>query len=274
MIMRRRFLVTLVTFLVLAGIAVAEERKAPPPVPEIHPGLLMGYLPMDKVPNSAVLVPPPPAAGSAAFALDEELGKRCVALRDTPRWKLAVLDAELRFPAAAKAFTCALNMPITEKDTPYLYMILRRTLTDVGLSTYGAKNKYNRPRPFTVNKAPICTPEEQAKLATDGSYPSGHTAIGWAWALILTEIVPDQADVILARGRTFGESRNVCNVHWYSDVIQGRFMGAATVARLHADPAFRADLEAAKAEVAALRARGLQPAGDCRLEAEALTVQP
>jgi len=51
-------------------------------------------------------------------------------------------------------------------------------------------------------------------------------------------------------------------------------MGAAAVARLHADPAFRAELEAAKAEVAALRAKGLQPTRDCEIEAEALAYRP
>jgi len=70
-------------------------------------------------------------------------------------------------------------------------------------------------------------------LEKDGSYPSGHSAVGWAWALILSEISPAQTDAILARGRVFGESRNVCNVHWHSDVVQGRSMGASTVARLH-----------------------------------------
>ncbi len=38
------------------------------------------------------------------------------------------------------------------------------------------------------NNAPVCTPEDEEKLRKDGSYPSGHTALGWAWALILTEI--------------------------------------------------------------------------------------
>ena len=47
-------------------------------------------------------------------------------------------------------------------------------------------------------------------------------------------------------------------------------MGAAAVARLHADPAFRAELEAAKAELAALRAKGLKPTRDCQAEADAL----
>ena len=47
-------------------------------------------------------------------------------------------------------------------------------------------------------------------------------------------------------------------------------MGAAAVARLHADPAFRAELEAAKAELAAVRAKGLKPTRDCQAEADVL----
>jgi len=173
-------------------------------------------------------------------------------------------------PKAADTFSCALGIPITERNTPHLYMLLRRTLADAGLSTYTAKNHYQRRRPFMVNNAPICTPEEEEKLRKDGSYPSGHTAIGWAWALILTEIAPEQADAILACGRAFGESRVVCNVHWHSDVVAGRFMGAATVARLHADPGFRAEIEAAKRELEAARRGGYTPPGDCQVETEAL----
>jgi acid phosphatase (class A) len=63
----------------------------------------------------------------------------------------------------------------------------------------------------------------------------------------------------------------VVNHHWYSDVVWGRFMGAATVARMHADPTFRADLDAARDEVAAVRAKGLPSTRDCKVEAEALT---
>jgi acid phosphatase (class A) len=187
---------------------------------------------------------------------------------------LAASDADLMFPHAAGTFSCALSAPITEEDAPHLYMLLRRTLTDAGLSTYAAKNHFNRDRPFELNIAPICTPEEKAMLEKDGSYPSGHTAVGWAWALILSEISPEQTDAILARGRAFGESRNVCNVHWHSDVIQGRFMGAGTVARLHADFTFRADVEAAKVELAAVRAKDLKPTRDCNAEASAMALQP
>jgi acid phosphatase (class A) len=102
-----------------------------------------------------------------------------------------------------------------------------------------------------VNNTPICTPDEEATLRKDGSYPSGHTAIGWAWALILAEVFPEQGDVILERGKQFGISRNVCNVHWHSDVVYGRMMGAAAVAMLHANTDFMIDLEVAKEEVTA-----------------------
>jgi len=178
------------------------------------------------------------------------------------------------FPQAAGTFSCALGVPITEQDMPHLYMLLRRTLADAGLSTYTAKNQYQRRRPFMKNNKPTCTPDEEAHLRKDGSYPSGHTAIGWTWALILSEIAPEKTDAILARGRAFGESRVICNVHWHSDVVEGRFVGAAAVARLQADPGFRAEMKAAKAELAVVRSKGLKPTGDCQAESDALAHHP
>jgi acid phosphatase (class A) len=266
-------LIALIFIMVVTACAGFESQSNPAAIPEIRPGILAGYLQPEALPNSLALIPPPPAEGSAAHAMDEEVSRKSLALRGTPRWEVAAKDSELMFPKAAGTFSCALDAPITEQDTPHLYMLLRRTLADAGLSTYTAKDHYNRTRPFVLNKEPTCTPDEEAHLMKDGSYPSGHTALGWAWALILTEIAPERADAILARGRAFGESRVVCNVHWHSDVVEGRFMGAAAVARLHADPAFRAELEAAKAELAAVRAKGLKPTRDCQAEAKALAIR-
>jgi acid phosphatase (class A) len=145
-----------------------------------------------------------------------------------------------------------------------------RTLADSSSATSKAKKFYSRPRPFMVNKKPTCSPKAENDLMKNGSYPSGHSTIGWAWALILSELAPERADALLARGRAFGESRMVCNVHWQSDVAEGRVIGAAMIARLHADPGFRADLEAARAELGVVRAKGLKPPLDCSGEAAAL----
>jgi acid phosphatase (class A) len=74
----------------------------------------------------------------------------------------------------------------------------------------------------------------------------------------------------LDRGRAFGESRNVCNVHWRSDVIAGRMVGAAAVARLHNNEEFLAAMEAAREDILAARQQKLAPNRDCTAEAEAL----
>ena len=218
-------------------------------IKEISPGILEGYLSKDEIPNSLNLIPPPPEKGSVAYLLDQEIATNFIALNDDVRKEQAVKDAELAFPQATEAFNIILNIKISEITTPHLYMILRRTLADAGLSTYSAKNYYQRARPFMLNNKVICTPEDEEGLRKDGSYPSGHTAIGWAWALILAEVFPEQATVILKRGKQFGISRNVCNVHWHSDVVYGRMMGAATVAILHSNTDFIIDLEAAKKEI-------------------------
>ena len=235
---------------------------------------LPGYLGKTNVPDSLGLLPPPPAPGSVAFALDEEVAQRSFAVRDTPRFALARVDYDLNFPQAAGTYSCALNAPVTEKDTPALYRLLRRVRTDASLATGAAKDYYQRQRPFMLNHEPTCAPEAEADLAKNGSYPSGHTTIGWTWGLVLAEISPDQADAILLRARVYGEDRNVCNHHWFSDVEWGRTMAAATVARLHANAEFRADLETAKAELASVRAKGLPPTRDCAAEAAAMAIQP
>lgn len=262
--------VTLALVALIAGCATAHDRIEVVAVPEIRPGVLAGYLPAEQLPDPLVLVPSPPAAHSRALALDEDVSRSALALRGTPRWRLAAEDANLMFPRAAGTFSCVLGAPITEQDTPHLYMLMRRTLGDAGLSTYRAKQLYARVRPFMKNGEPTCMPEDEERLRKDGSYPSGHAAIGWTWALVLTEIAPERSNAILARGRAFGESRIVCNVHWQSDIVEGRTMAAAVVARLHADPAFLAELDAARAEYRATLSKGLTPPRDCAAEALAL----
>jgi acid phosphatase (class A) len=264
--------VALAAAAVALGVVGAAAQMAPAATnpPEAPPG----YLAKAALPDSVALLPPPPAEGSAALALDQEISRTDLALQGGPRWKLAAMDADLNFPWAAGDFACALGAPVTQEDTPRLYSLLLRARADAGGSTGAAKEHYQRARPFMENKQPTCLPAAEDALAKNGAYPSGHTAIGWAWALILSEIAPERGDAILARGRSFGESRLVCNVHWESDVIEGRFLGAATVARLHDDPTFLADLDAAKAEFASVRARALPPQRDCAAEAAALASVP
>ncbi|MET3020541.1 acid phosphatase [Flavobacterium hydatis] len=216
---------------------------------EIMPGLLEGYLSDKEMPNSLVMLPPPPEYSSVSFSVDLEYAKRAAESYDDMRFTQAKHDANLSFPAATKSFESILGIEISEKSTPRLYVLMRRVMTDAGLSTYAAKNHYNRERPFVMNNTKTCTPEQEDVLRRVGSFPSGHTAVGWAWALIFSEIFPENEKMILQRGYDFGESRIVCHAHWHSDVEMGRVMGRATVECLRLNAAFQNDLAAAKKEV-------------------------
>lgn len=245
------------------------ETAVGPKVTDPHFHLTPGYLQSDELPNSLVLLGPPPVEGSAELARDEAAREATFALRGKARWDLARIDADLQFPQPAKNYSCAMGVDISEAKTPHLYTLMQRVLTDAGLSTYGIKNKYNRTRPFVVHNEGTCQPDEEAVLRQDGSYPSGHTAAGWAWALTLAEVNPKQADSLFKRGLSFGQSRVICNAHWQSDVDAGRIMGAATVAKLHSNPEFLADIQAARKELET----AVPPVVDCALQDKVLSEQ-
>jgi len=242
---------------------------SPVAAPSPTPATIGGYLVQASMPRSALLVPAPPTANSAAMALDEETNRSALAMNGTPRWELATHDAVLTFPAMANTFSCALNLPISEEHTPKLIKLLRRTLADAGRATSEAKQLYARTRPFVINGKPTCTPDREPGLRRDGSYPSGHSSIGWALGLVLSEVAPDRTNELVVRGHEFGQSRLVCNVHWQSDVQAGRVVASAVFARLNAEAAFRDDVAAARAEVEAIRAQGLAASG-CEAEAQAI----
>ena len=109
---------------------------------EISPGILEGYLSKEEIPNSLKLVPPPPEEGSAAFQLDQEIAAKYVALEDEDRKDQAAKDAVLSFPEAVEAFNIVLDIKISEENTPHLYMVLRRTVADAGLSIYGKQHSH------------------------------------------------------------------------------------------------------------------------------------
>jgi len=261
---------------VLAALAVAAWTQ-PGSAQQERPGpaistssLPPGYLPRESLPDSLALLPPPPAPGSAAFARDEEAHAAASSLRGSARWNLASADAVLNFQQLADTFSCAAGIEIGHESTPHLNRLLGKMLIDVALSTFAAKDHYKRTRPFVEHGEATCAPGDEAMLRTDGSYPSGHSAIGWSWALALAELDPEHDDAILQRGSEFGQSRLVCDAHWQSDIDQGRVIASATVARLHADAQFRADLEGARQEVLAAHAAGRTPQHDCTAEAAAL----
>ncbi len=232
-----------------------------------------GYLAPSDLPDGTSLLPPPPSDGSVGFALDLTYSHKSFSLRNSQAWLLAIQDADLSFPNAASTYSCALGVPVDEAHTPHLYKLLNKVKQDAGAATSGAKDRYKRPRPFMVNDTQLCTPDDRPRLVSGGSYPSGHNAIGMAWGLILAELAPAKSNAILARAQAFGLSRVVCNVHWYSDTLWGRYLAAYTVAKLHADAHFLDDLSEAKQELEDLYEDDLSPNRDCIAEKAGMEAQ-
>ncbi|GGE02547.1 acid phosphatase [Tsuneonella deserti] len=267
--MNRIFACSLV--LLVAGCTAAAPESAGAPVavatPSARAAFDMGpaYFP-GPLPAGETLVGAPPAAGSEAMKRDEALSAAGLALHGTERFRLSAADANLGPGGVNGAFSCTAGVAISDAATPAIMHLLRRATADFGTSTSGVKARYNRARPFTVNDKPTCDPASEEALRHNGSYPSGHSAIGYGAGLLLAAVFPDKAAALTRRGIEFGESRRVCNVHWESDVEAGRVFAAATFARLQSDPAFREDLARAQAE-----AKGSLPAPtSCAAEAAAL----
>ncbi|WP_374574074.1 phosphatase PAP2 family protein [Phenylobacterium sp.] len=225
-----------------------------------------GYLDGADAPDMIRVLPPAPTAGTTRYEADRTVYLATRALKDSPRWALAQNDIDQR--AILKDMACSVGVELTPQNAPKLTSLLMKIAPDVGRAVNRPKDHYGRKRPYLIDEGPICA-DKTPGLAASPDYPSGHTTWGWTVGLILAELAPDRATDILARARSFGESRLVCGVHNLSAVEEGRTTASALVAALHGSADFRADLDAARAEVARARAAGPAPdAASCAAEAE------
>lgn len=231
-----------------AALAAAPAGKAVDPSLGPPPARIAGYLTVQALDGETV-IGPPPAADSPRGRADRTVYVETRSLAGTPRWALAARDNDIWNGGALERYSCALGAEVSPKTTPITYRLLQRVESDVRTVGTPAKDHYNRTRPLIGDDRPVCIAREPW-MSTNASYPSGHAMVGWAWGLILGELAPARLSGLMAAGREVGESRVVCGVHYPSDVEAGRNLGAAMVARLHAEPAFLQDLAAAKAELA------------------------
>ena len=238
-----------------------------------EPARPAGYLTTETLPRAAEILPPPPAEGSPRDAATRAVFKATRALEGSPRWALAQNDVPTAPGAMMKNFACALGADLSPETAPRLNLLMSKVGLQLGAQVAAVKDVFKRPRPYLRDEGAICV-ARSPELDESPDYPSGHATWGFANALMLAEMVPARSTEILARGRAFGESRVVCGVHSPSAVEAGRTNAAALAAALHASPDFRADFEAAKAEVEAARAKGLNDEANCAAEAELVAKAP
>lgn len=213
------------------------------------------YVKPDDVPNATYFLPIHPDSVSPEFTDDLiqwEWGKT---QRDTKRGEKAIREQQNASNVMRGILAEVLELSeISNDKTPALSKLLEKCYNTGGLSTQNAKDYYMRSRPFMMMNEQAwgeCGNEEE--MRHEGSFPSYHTAFGWAVSLAFAEMWPALQDTILCRGFEFGENQIIAGANWQSDVNAGYLCGAAIIARAHCNPEFEADIAAARAEYAQLK---------------------
>jgi acid phosphatase (class A) len=242
--------------LLMGGCATAGQ-----PIPAPMP--VTGYLdPVEVREVGAGFAPSPLDPGAEQAGFD--------AIRPgTDRWWLAIAHAELRPPEAAQHFDCVLGTRLAGRPRPALTRLMSRLLIDSAGVANTLAGRAPRRRPMVGRPdLPPCMRLEAA-VQDSPSWPAGGAVAGAVYGEMFAALAPDRADAVRQRGRDIGDSRAVCRVNWRADVADGARIGEAVFAGVALTPAFAADLEAARVEVAAARAEGLTHPG-CAAERRAL----
>ncbi|WP_404714045.1 phosphatase PAP2 family protein [Sphingomonas sp. MMS24-J13] len=193
--------------------------------------------------DPALLLPPPPADGSAIAKAE------LAALFVVDRTRTPAEEARAKTDNRVKDVTifAAIMGPGFDLDRlPATKALFQTVRAEEKAAADRAKDHFLRNRPWIVDKTlhPCSTDDEP-----QSSYPSGHATMGYAMAAVLADLVPTKAPAILARAADYGHSRLVCEMHFASDVTAGQTYGMLIAERLMQQPAFQAQFRAAAAEL-------------------------
>ena len=212
------------------------------------------YFTQGEMPDMMVFLPGPPDSTSVAFMNDVARYYWGKGMRHDPeRAAQATRDAVYGLETILTEFEEAFGMKVTKDDTPEIYKVLLEGTATCDSICTRPKREYMRRRPFMVFNEQTLTPDDEESLRKNGSYPSGHTLLGWSSALLMTEINPDRANEILARGYRYGENRLVVGAHWQSDTDAARLAASAAYAKLHTSERFLEQMKKAREEFQRLK---------------------
>lgn len=226
---------TLIIPFLLASLCVWAEKVTP-------------YFTTPEMPNALHYLPAPPQTNEMRYAYDTAQYQWGKSVRNTPRGQKARLDAAYSVQRMAEIFSPIMGIQISEANTPQLWKLLTDATKTTSFACDSAKITYMRRRPYMVFHEPTLVPEDEEELSHNGSYPSGHTTLGWSTALILCEIYPEAQDALLREGFEYGQSRVIAGFHWQSDVDAARVVASAAFARLHTSKAYLKQLKKAQKE--------------------------
>jgi len=231
------------------------------------PSAVTGYLDESAVASVGAGFAPSPIYPDAEQAVFDSVEA------GTDRWWLAIAHAEIRPPEAAQHFDCVLGTRLADQPRPALTRLMNRLLIDSAQVANLLAEREPRRRP--VAERPNLQPcvRMDAAARNSPSWPAAGAVAGAVYGEMFAALAPDQAEASRRGGTEIGLSRALCRVNWHADVTDGYQIGRAVFEQAAVAPGFAADLDAARAEVAAARAEGLTNPG-CAAERRALRPRP
>ncbi len=196
----------------------------------------------DKMLDLSVLIPPPPATGSAEDQADVKAAFDAQSHASEARKAQAAADAN---EAVYNMFGIVMGDKFTQANLPKTTAFFERVGESEGATLDPAKDVFKRVRPFLAH------PEIKAiaKPSKSFCYPSGHTTHVTLAAIALTQMVPEKKLEIWARAEDYAQSRVIGGMHYPSDIAVSWRTGAAIGAVMQGLPEYKADLAAATAEL-------------------------
>jgi acid phosphatase (class A) len=119
---------------------------------------------------------------------------------------------------------------LTAAEMKKAKILSKRVIAKAGAAIAYFKKHFQRPRPYLTDEA--LSPCIRKPSYGYHSYPSGHSTMGYAMALVLAKKFPYKKEIILKQGWQIGENRILGGVHHPSDVQAGRLLAAQVAKKM------------------------------------------
>jgi len=198
------------------------------------------------------LLAPPPKDGSDFQQKEMAEVKHLVKTRTPERYRQATWDAEHE---DVTPFSAVIGPGFDLQKLPATARLLTGVLNDQSIAASTAKDYFKRKFPVTVE-----TPASYREWTCDKddrkpetrplrSYPSGHATLAYSVGVVLSSLVPEKSQEILARATDYAYSREICGDHYHSDIDASRALGTAVGVMLLESATAKPQIEAAREEL-------------------------
>ncbi len=230
------------TFLLLIlCIPALAQGPRPGPAPSAGGGLFVdpGQLHLDYV-----LLPPPPSDKNSEAEKADLAELHRIEQARTPAQVAAAQTDERELDIFV--YSTVLGEKFSAGSLPLTAALSEGVHREASAAIGPLKDYFRRPRPYQVDSTlhPVC-----GTVTQPNSYPSGHAIIGYLEAFTLAEMVPEKRKGILERADDYAHNREVCGVHYPTDVTSGKEAAYAVFGEMMTSAEFQKELAAARTEM-------------------------